>query len=196
MKEALIIFVRNPRLGKVKTRIAKSVGDKRALAIYQQLLTKTLAVASPWKGDKFVFYDQFIDQNDQWPNSEFFKRLQIEGDLGLKMYTALEELFNHYDKLVIIGSDCYQLTTTILNTAFIELSKKDVVIGPSSDGGYYLIGMRSLCKELFEHIPWSTSQVLDITLKKIYEKKLSYSKLGVLKDVDYYEDWVEQTQIN
>lgn len=194
MKEALIIFVKNPLLGKVKTRIAQSVGDETALKIYQELLAQTKSVTRPWTGHKYVFYDQYVDHNDMWPESEYFKRVQAPGDLGNKMYNAFEELFHQYDKLVIIGSDCYQLTTPILVKAFSELDHKDVVIGPSLDGGYYLLGLSELHKEIFEQIPWSTERVFQLTVDRINQLDLSHTTLPLLRDVDHYEDWIEQIQ--
>lgn len=193
-KEALIIFVKNPVLGTAKTRIAQRVGNREALIIYQKLLQKTFEVSSLWHGDKYVYYDQFIDDDDLWPNQEYFKKLQIEGGLGEKMHAAFEELLPLYSKVCIIGSDCFQLSADIIVQAFNLLSTTDVVIGPSRDGGYYLLGMKSNHKQLFIDIPWSTDQVTSLTVKKITELKLSHIMLTPLKDIDHYEDWLEQTQ--
>jgi rSAM/selenodomain-associated transferase 1 len=193
-KEALIIFVKNPVLGSAKTRIAQRVGNREALIIYQKLLQKTFEVSSLWQGDKYVYYDQFIDNDDLWSNREYFKKLQIEGGLGEKMHAAFEELLPQYSKVCIIGSDCYQLSTDIIVQAFNLLSTTDVVIGPSRDGGYYLLGMKSNHKQIFIDIPWSTDQVTSLTLKSISELKLSHIMLTPLKDIDHYEDWIEQSQ--
>lgn len=192
--EALIIFVKNPVLGRAKTRIAEQVGPQKALIIYQKLLQKTLEIVSSWNGDKNIYYDQFIDEADLWPNQDYFKKLQIKGDLGQKMNAAFEELLPQYDKVAIIGSDCYQLTTDFIIQAFKLLDTNDVVLGPSRDGGYYLLGMKSGHEQLFEDIPWSTNQVTPLTLKIIAESNLSYGLLSTLQDVDHYKDWIEQTQ--
>ncbi len=193
-KEALIIFVKNPILGRAKTRIAQHVGDQKALIIYQKLLQKTMQISSSWNGDKYIYYDQFIDRNDLWSNQDYSKKKQIDGDLGQKMNAAFHELLPLYSKVAIIGSDCYQLTNEIITQAFELLDISDLVLGPSLDGGYYLLGMKSSHEQLFVDIPWSSNQVTTKTLNKINDLGLSHSLLTPLKDIDYYEDWIDQTQ--
>ncbi|MBL0110440.1 MAG: glycosyltransferase [Saprospiraceae bacterium] len=94
-----------------------------------------------------------------------------------------------YEKILIIGSDCPGITNDIIEQAYTALDFHDVVIGPSHDGGYYLLGMNTLIPELFQHIPWSTDQVLLETIKVLQHKRLLYKLLPTLRDVDTIEDW-------
>ena len=134
----------------------------------------------------------FIDEKDEWSSRLFQKRLQKGRHLGEKIHSAFYELFPAYDRVVIIGSDCNQLKTEIINQAFSALEEHDVVIGPSLDGGYYLLGLNSFYPQLFDNIPWSTNRVTQITIDRIKSLGLSYQLLEELRDIDYYADWVEQ----
>lgn len=186
-RNLLLIFTRNPELGKVKTRLAKTVGDENALEIYRLLLKKTQEVAEKVTSDKAVFYSEKIIENDYWNPVIFQKFLQIEGDLGCKMQHAFEQSFEKgYEKLVIMGSDLYDITPEIIEDAFHQLELNDVVLGPAKDGGYYLLGMKSLHKSIFQKKKWGTATVLSDTLKDIADKKVSL--LEELNDIDVFED--------
>ena len=164
MTSVLIIFVKNPVLGKVKTRLADALGEENALLIYQKLLQHTCLVTGNIIADKYVFYLEFINHNDLWKNEVYKKKLQHGNDLGERMKNAFELLFQKgYKEIVIIGSDCYELTEEIIMNAFGELKQKDVVIGPAKDGGYYLLGMNIFIPELFTGKSWSTNKVLQET---------------------------------
>ncbi len=188
-KQALLIFTKNPEAGKVKTRLAATVGDKEALAIYRQLLSHTISVTEYLPIDKFVFYSSHILQEDIWNNKHFFQQVQAGSDLGERMKNAFDVTFqNGYDKIVIIGTDCPDLNAAIIMNAFVYLNLHDVVIGPAEDGGYYLLGMKQLHSHLFENITWSTSIVLDETGTKCAALQLDYCLLPVLKDIDEEKD--------
>lgn len=188
-EEALIIFVKKPEIGKVKTRLAESIGGEQALAVYQKLLERTLAITQPLAIDKFVYYSPEIVHDDLWNEDLFYKAQQAEGDLGAKMQTAFEERFAvGYQRVCVIGSDCYELSTGIIEQAFSELKQHDTVIGPSTDGGYYLLGMQALQEALFAHKPWSSDQVLEQTVADIKKQQLSCFLLPELTDVDREED--------
>jgi len=105
------------------------------------------------------------------------------------MKTAFAEALSSSDKAIIIGSDCPQLSTEIIEEAFVQLDKVDVVLGPTFDGGYYLLGMKTLHTELFDDMEWSTSEVLSHTIKRVKAKAASYHLLATLSDVDYKVDW-------
>ncbi len=187
MQTAIIIFVRNPILGKVKTRLAATMGDENALAVYKHLLqhTKEITVDLPVK--KFVFYADGVTANDLWNGYE--KCLQNGKDLGERMRNAFEWVLEKgYDKIIIIGSDCFELDEKKILAAFLKLNEYDVVIGPATDGGYYLLGMQSPFKNMFENITWSSDGVFDETLKQIQQKKLSVHILPTLNDVDEEKD--------
>jgi uncharacterized protein len=189
MRKALIIFVKNPMPGKVKTRLAATLGADKALQIYQKLLQHTCAVTSKVPVDKYVFYSDAVDTNDIWLNEIYQKKLQLGDDLGERMKNAFEYLFRkEYEMVVIIGSDCYELTGSIIEQAFDGLLKAQVVIGPAADGGYYLLGMQSLVPDLFAGKNWSTSSVYQETMTQLRELRYKVHELAVLNDVDVPAD--------
>ena len=123
--DLLIIFVKNPELGKVKTRLANSIGKERALKTYKTLLAHTKDLVSSLSYDKAVFYNNHTDRNDIWDNLEFKKHLQTGNDLGEKMKDAFSMAFKRqYKKAVIIGSDCPKLTPKIINDAYRLLDSR------------------------------------------------------------------------
>jgi rSAM/selenodomain-associated transferase 1 len=190
MSEALMIFVRNPDLGKVKTRLAITMGQEKALEIYQHLLTHTLTITKNLTVQKFVFYDGNISQQDIWQENGYHQLLQNENDLGKKMHHAFETVLEKgYSKVVIIGSDCIELTQKIVEKAFDALATNDVVIGPANDGGYYLLGMKKLYPPFFIGKQWSTADVYEATIKDLKRTSLKYFELPVLIDIDTEEDW-------
>ena len=185
----VMVFVKNPKLGKVKTRLAKTIGAERAYHIYLKLLRHTMEEVSLSDAEKQVWYSDFLDMNDIFAAKKFQKKVQSTGDLGVKMMNAFQEAFREgYKRVVIIGSDCPGITSGLLEHAFETLKTCDVVIGPSEDGGYYLLGMKAYYPELFKGIEWSTQTVLEETLKIAASKKLSVEQLPVLNDVDTEED--------
>lgn len=190
MTQTLLIFIRNPQLGKVKTRLARTVGDAEALRIYRILLEKTRTAALGVQAERWLFYSDFIEKNDGWPDSDFSKKIQTNGDLGERMEQAFRTAFEEgAKKVIIIGSDCPQLTDEMLQMAFDELDKADFVLGPVPDGGYYLLGMKKLEPSVFHDIEWSTETVKTRTLEKIQAAGKSCALLPVLSDVDTEEDW-------
>ena len=189
MKKALIIFVRKPELGKVKTRLAATMGEEKALAVYRKLLEHTHHISEEVKAEKFVFYFDEIEENDLWSVGNFNKRQQSSGDLGEKMQDAFSTLFSEgYNDIAIIGSDCYELTTAIIEDAFEMVKQNDLVIGPANDGGYYLLGMKKLYPQLFNNVQWSTEKVLAQTLAASTSAGLLYCLLPQLTDIDIEAD--------
>jgi hypothetical protein len=187
MKNALIIFVRNPVLGKVKTRLAATIGNEKALLVYQHLLQHTQSITPNIPATKFIYYADFINNNDIWNGCE--KRLQSGNDLGERMKNAFEELFDlGFEKICITGSDCYELTSEIINEAFENLYSRKTVIGPAADGGYYLLGMQFPFKDLFSAIEWSTKTVFIETINKINAQSLNCHLLTSLNDIDDEND--------
>lgn len=187
----LIIFIKNLEKGRVKTRLAATLGDDRALDVYKKLTGLTRSVALSSDADKQVWYSRFIPDKDEWNEADFEKKLQQGKNLGARMKDAFTRAFqNGYKKAVIIGSDCAELTPRLLNEAYFELDSHDVVIGPSKDGGYYLLGMNALYGSLFEDIPWSTPQVLPSTIEVTKKLRLNIHLLPVRNDVDNEEDWL------
>ena len=186
-KNLLIIFTRNPVLGKVKTRLAKTVGDKTALDIYTFLLKKTKEITLDSPCDKVVYYSEKIIKNDIWNCNSFSKEVQFGEDLGAKMKNSFYDAFeNNYRKVVLIGSDIYDLESYHINEAFKKLDTNDVVIGPALDGGYYLIGLKKMHPKIFDNKKWGSSTVRKDTLKNL--EKVDVHLLPILNDVDVIED--------
>lgn len=186
-KNLLIIFTRNPVLGKVKTRLAKTVGDKTALDIYTFLLKKTKEITLDSPCDKVVYYSEKIIKNDIWNCNSFRKEVQSGEDLGAKMKNSFYDAFeNNYRKVVLIGSDIYDLESYHINEAFKKLDTNDVVMGPALDGGYYLIGLKKMHPKIFDNKRWGSSTVRKDTLKNL--EKVDVHLLPILNDVDVIED--------
>lgn len=184
----LIIFVKNPVAGNVKTRLAKSIGDEKALEIYKHLLDITRNAAEGVDCTRHLFYSDEID-SDNWSLDKFNKHLQSGDGLGEKMKNAFHHILTLGAKrVIIIGSDCPGLTSKIIEEAFEALLEKDVCIGPAKDGGYYLLGMKTLHNPLFEDKQWSTDSVFEDTIVDLMENRLTYGRLPQLSDVDTIYD--------
>jgi len=189
-KNLLIVFVKNPELGKCKTRLAATIGDEKALTFYKNMLEHTRSIVDKSAADKHICYSAFIDHDDLWPNNETYsKQLQVARDLGDRMLHAIEHGFKAgYEKVCIIGSDCYDLTSAILEEAFNALARNQAVIGPSTDGGYYLLGMTHPMPELFKDKAWSTNSVTADTEADLKRLGKPYQKLRALTDIDNEAD--------
>jgi len=188
-ENVLLILVRNPELGKVKTRLAATIGDENALKIYQELLRHTLKVTKNLAVRKQLFYADYVPEQDIWPIGNYEKHLQENGDLGQRMQNAFAQAFaGGAKKVIVIGSDCYELTQTILEEAFNKLLRNDAVIGPATDGGYYLLGFSRLNPTVFEHKSWSTNSVYHETCADLKKAGMSFSVLPILSDVDEEAD--------
>lgn len=189
-KNAIIIFTKNPEKGKVKTRLAASIGDDAALNIYKILLHHTANITKKIKADRYAFYADEIGGDEFFHQYFFNKEIQEGNDLGEKMYNAFSVLINKkkYQKVVIVGGDCYELTSQIIEQAFSLLENHDGVIGPAKDGGYYLLGLKEPYSALFLNKTWSTESVCDEAINTFISLNKTYSLLPILSDVDYEED--------
>ena len=186
---AIIIFQKNAELGKVKTRLAKDVGDQTALEIYGQLCAFTHEVCKQVPVEKHLYFSTFIPEIKS-PDSSYFFHLQQGEGLGERMSNAFADLFqSDYKKILIIGTDCPEISPQLLEDAFSFLDKTEVVIGPAEDGGYYLLGMRRFFPQLFQNINWSTPEVVKQTKNRLESSKISYHLLPVHTDIDTLEDW-------
>lgn len=205
--EHLIIFVKNPIPGTVKTRIARTVGNDVAVAVYQHLLAYTQQVAGEFAASEpgnvnrriMVYYGDFINTDDGW--NGYQKQMQtgkpiLANDLGHRMLTAFQEQFSaggtnlRAGRVVIIGSDCLAITLDHLNRAFAALNTADVVIGPAIDGGYYLLGMNKLHPLLFaDTLPWSQPDLRVRTEAVIRQNDLTLTLLDELTDIDEWADY-------
>ncbi|MBN8825424.1 MULTISPECIES: TIGR04282 family arsenosugar biosynthesis glycosyltransferase [unclassified Spirosoma] len=191
--EQLIVFVKNPIPGQVKTRIARTVGDAKALDVYQHLLAYTQHLVSEFKGRCAVYYGDFVNADDGW--NPFVKYQQAGVDLGERMHHAFDEQFRAgAGKVVIIGSDCFDITSSHIHNAFAALDTVDVVIGPATDGGYYLLGMDQLQPFLFQDMPWSQPELRQLTELAILQHGLTYAQLDELTDIDEWTDYEAYVQ--
>ncbi|MGY6530972.1 MAG: TIGR04282 family arsenosugar biosynthesis glycosyltransferase [Cyanobacterium sp.] len=192
--KTLIIFTRYPEKGKTKTRLIPAVGAEKA-AIIQKLMTentlkKTEKLDSNIKVK--IYYaggNQTLMEN--WLGKPWEFTPQAKGDLGEKMFSAIESTYNITRMpVIVIGIDCQSLTADILTKAFNAIDNYDLVLGEAEDGGYYLIGLKSPVKELFKNINWGTNTVYKDTLNIAKNHKLSIFDLPTLTDIDRPEDLV------
>jgi uncharacterized protein len=185
----LIIFYRNPKIGKVKTRLAATLGKEKALDVFQKLALHTKKVTEKLNMDKIVFYSDSIDLMDMWPNGTYLKALQRGRDLGQKMKNAsLAGFETGYSSICIIGTDCFEIQEEIIQEAFEALKTADAVIGPARDGGYYLLGMNKPQTVIFQNKHWSTETVFQETIHDFESLDMRYVKLRELRDVDTEDD--------
>ncbi|AWX44017.1 hypothetical protein HME9304_01017 [Flagellimonas maritima] len=167
--------------------MAHKIGDEAALDIYRFLLDHTVSVTQSLNADKWVLYSEKIWENDIWDEESYRKKLQKGDDLGIRMANAFEEGFNlGFEKIIVIGSDLYDLSEQDLENAFKKLEDHDFVIGPAEDGGYYLLGMTTFTNTPFQNKEWGSETVLADTLKDLNGENLV--QLSVKNDVDHYED--------
>lgn len=183
----LIIFAKKPEMGNVKTRLAKSIGEENALKVYLKLLEHTHVIADKVNASKKVYFNK-ISHIDILDYYKFSKEIQKGTNLGEKMENAFIEN-KKFEKIVLIGSDCYEINEDIIEDAFIALEDHDCVIGPARDGGYYLIGAHSnVDLPIFKDKEWSSENVLLDTILDLKKHSLSYYLLPELSDVDEEHD--------
>ncbi len=188
---ALVLFARTPRIGKVKTRLNPKLPQETILKLYTRFLNDSIEkISRIVESDHFIagFPEEdlaYFDNVSQEKNISVFP--QSGNDLGEKMRNAFDDRFNEgYEKVVIIGSDSPSLPLENIRMAFH--SEKDIVIGPSADSGYYLIGMNRGRIEVFEGVPWGSDAVLSETLKRVQIARASLELLPVWYDVDEFQD--------
>ncbi|PNQ75186.1 glycosyltransferase [Hanstruepera neustonica] len=185
-KELLIVFVKNSVLGKVKTRLAKDIGNDAAFEVYKMLVSKTEQATNQIAIDKHIY---FSDTNEKTGWHHDFKTIQQGHDLGERMKNAFKDGFEKgYQNIVLIGSDLPDISEELINKSFEVLKTSDTVFGPAEDGGYYLVGMKQLHENLFKNMPWSTSRVFEETMNVLESQSISVGLLETLNDIDTLED--------
>ncbi len=190
----LVIFTRYPEPGKTKTRLIPALGAAGAARLQCDLTRHALAQAREFQQSAPVTVEVRYDGGDTEKMAECFGndvpyRPQGPGDLGRRMERALADAFRAgAARVVVIGADCPDITPRVLRDAFERLADADVVLGPATDGGYYLVGLRRPVPELFNEIPWGGEQVLQSTLDRATELSRTVSLLEPLSDVDRPED--------
>ena len=189
----LIIFTRYPTPGAVKTRLIPAVGTVAAAMFHRQMTEATLCKARELRqrmpGSIAVHFDGSDSQQmADWLGIDLVYRSQGEGDLGVRMDRSIASACQSVDRVILIGTDCPELTVDILAQAFEYLLKRDLVLGVALDGGYYLIGMRQPQPELFVDVDWGTDRVLQQTIDIANSLNLSIGYLPKLADIDRPED--------
>ncbi len=164
------------------------MGHKKAVEFYKKLLKITREAALDTNADSWLWYGDFINPEDDWNPEDFYKKMQHGDDLGSRMKNAFQEAFDSgYEKVAIVGSDCPEISSEIIEKSYQILDEKDIAIGPANDGGYYLLAMKN-SHDLFSNIEWSTEAVFPKTLEKIENQNLTVGKLPELTDLDTVED--------
>ena len=191
--ERLIIFVKAPRAGAVKTRLAQGIGSEAAVAAYRALVETLLQnLAAISEVELRCSPDDAAGEIEAWRRPPWRMRPQGHGDLGQRLVCAFADAFaDGTQRVVIIGSDCPYVTAQDIANAWAALEQHDVVFGPATDGGYWLIGLRSLQPALFQNIHWSTDAVFRETHDLARAANLSVYLLRTLSDVDTQTDWLE-----
>lgn len=187
----VIVFLRAPELGRVKTRLAATVGPNQALVIYCELLDITLTTlrAHP-KVEVRVTPDAAATGGEPLLQPSWCRKPQGDGNLGERLERAVQAAFaTEPTPVVLIGCDCPELTHDDLIEAGRLLATRDVVFGPATDGGYWLIGLKRPEPELFRGISWGTSRVLDQSLDIAQRLGLNWGLLRELDDIDTEADW-------
>ena len=191
-KNLLIVFVKNIILGKVKTRLAKTVGDNMAFEVYKELVDITEDCSKKVNADKHIYFSDVVI-NSKWADE--LKFVQQGENLGERMLNAFKSGFEQgYEKIILIGSDLPDISPEVIEEGFSELNKKEAVFGPAEDGGYYLVGMNILNNFIFENKPWSESCLLEKTKKELKDKGVEFCLLKTLNDIDTFDD-LKQSKI-
>ena len=187
----LMIFAKAPEPGEVKTRLASSVGAEEACRIYRQLLAEVLENLRGLTGVELRFTpDDRETDFTAYLQKSWFTRAQGAGDLGARLTRAFLDAFEDGARRVVaIGSDCPEVIAADITEAWQALEDHDVVLGPATDGGYWLIGLRAAHPEIFRGIPWSSESVFAATCESAKKANLSTYLLRVLSDVDTDNDW-------
>ncbi|MCM2373966.1 TIGR04283 family arsenosugar biosynthesis glycosyltransferase [Aporhodopirellula aestuarii] len=192
----VIVFSRYPEPGVTKTRMIPALGAERAAQLQQALTKRTLAVVNDFGADHSCDLEVRFAGGEASRMSRMFGagltyRSQSGGDLGQRLTDAFATAFHEgATRVVVMGSDCPEIDSAILDEAFNALSHVDVVLGPAIDGGYYLIGLSANQPHLFEKIEWGSENVLRQTARKAKQSRCKVHYLQTLSDVDYPEDLV------
>ena len=195
--EVIGLFAKFWEPGTVKTRLAKLLGAEPACAVYVEFLTHLVRKLATVGDQRYIVFSP-TDKQDEFKNfcGEVLSKdtwqltPQVDSDLGTRMRTFFDQQFARpaVEKVIVIGADSPQLTLGMIGKAFAELDHHDVVIGPSTDGGYYLLGMRTQSADLFSGIQWSDPSVYLDTVARLDRINLSRFELPPLTDVDEYHD--------
>ena len=196
MEKAILLFVKYPQPGRVKTRLAAEVGDEQAAAICRRLV-ETVCRLLPGDCAVIVCFDPADKGAEigQWLEPLLKKRAQFlpqcAGDLGDRLARAFEQAVAlGHGKIAVIGGDCVEISAATFEETWRALEAGDCVIGPSHDGGYYLLALKTAQPRLFKDIAWSSDATLRHTIERAREVGLIVHQLPQLHDVDTEMDWL------
>lgn len=194
MNDAVIVFARLPQKGKVKTRLAKTLGEDFALGFYKICAEYVLNECRKISSSQTSIYIFHPDENDvilikKWAGNDFRFLPQRGNDIGQKMLNAFKEVFNKgVKRAILIGTDIPAISSSIISEAFTLLNQNEVVIGPAEDGGYYLLGMKKIYEFMFEKIEWGSDKVLASTLDILVNNNIKREIVTELIDIDNEEN--------
>jgi rSAM/selenodomain-associated transferase 1 len=185
-KELVIVFVKNVKLGKVKTRLAKTIGNQGAFEVYSKLVKITETALQNLNVEKRIYFSDTV-VGSKWKG--LYKTVQQGNNLGERMKKAFLEGFRDgYDRIVLIGSDLPDIEAKHIKNGLSVLKDTNMVFGPAEDGGYYLIGMKKMYDLVFDNKPWSQTNLLKETLDELKKNDITFSTLETLNDIDTFED--------
>jgi uncharacterized protein len=189
MIPALAVFLKAPRTGAVKTRLAAQIGDRQALRLYRLMAGRALAAAREAGLDTTIWFTPADAAAEMrfWLGDGWKLAPQASGDLGARL-AAAEHSIERGRGWLAIGADCPGLDAPLLRVAATVVARDEIVLGPTYDGGYYLIGGRTPLPAVFDGIPWSTSGVLAATRARLERAQLPWRELPTLRDVDTAAD--------
>ena len=191
-KNLLIFFIKAPWLGNVKTRLQPELTPEQLVMIYRAMVEDTVSQFGDVGFCDVIIFCYPADSSYEmknWLGNRFEYFPQHGNDLGERMHNAIAEMLNQkYNKVLLTGSDIPTLDATIIMKALSSLDDHDLVLGPSLDGGYYLIGMKQPHPELFQGITWSTNHVFEQTMQKAREAKLEIMQIESKSDIDTYRE--------
>ena len=187
------VFAKYWTPGNVKTRLAASIGSKNAANLYREFIRQTLYRLDPLDVQKSIWVTppEKIDAFHSLAPADWNVHLQSDGDLGKRMLGYFQDSFQSVpdrQKVIFVGSDTPDLPPSLVQSAIAALDDHDCVIGPSRDGGYYLIGMSRVISELFENVAWSTPDVLPQTLQIVKDISVTCHQLDHWNDIDDQDD--------
>jgi glycosyltransferase A (GT-A) superfamily protein (DUF2064 family) len=184
-KTAIIIFIK-----------ALTVGDELALEVYKQMLAHTQQITKALSVDKFLYYDRETVSNDAWPDDLYQKRLQTGTTMSARIDAAFAEVFGMgYEHVIIIGSDCLDLDERIIRLAFRQLDHFDSVLGPTTDGGTYLLGMSTYQPAMLKVDGWGTPTLSAELLKANQQSKKTCFLLSELPSITTVDDLSEDLKL-
>ena len=188
----LLVLLKYPAPGQVKTRLAESLGPERAAALYRQWIGLVLHHVQPLRGElrvvayfagaapsAFTEWDHLADE--WWP--------QPDGELGARLAAGFERAQQANGPAIAIGTDCLEIDAATVRDAFARLADHDAVFGPTPDGGYYLVGTARHLPEFFASVPWSSADTLSSHLSQCEQRGWFVSLLPTRRDIDTAEDW-------